>query len=207
MKKEFRKFVELIKKFWNFIWNDDSLLSWVTFILVIFVLIKFIFFPGLSFLTGTSLPLAIVESCSMHHGQNFDNWWEENSNWYVDNEIEKEEFENFPLKNGFNKGDIFFVLGTKKEELEIGDTIIFSSGASERPIIHRIIGLHPLETKGDNNFNFQFTGSNNPEGIDETNIQDEQIIGRATILRVPLIGWAKLIFYEPFRAKENRGFC
>jgi len=195
-----------LKRFWNFLWNDDSLLSWIVFIIIVFVLIKFILFPFMGLVTGTSLPLAIVESCSMYHGQNFDDWWKERGGWYGENGISKTEFEEFPLKNGFNKGDIFLVLGADKKDLEIGDTIIFSGGSSGRPIIHRVVNLDPLQTKGDHN-SVQFTGSNNAEKIDETDIQESQIIGRATVIRVPLAGWVKLIFYEPFRPKGERGFC
>lgn len=201
-----KKVFEGLKKFWDFIWNGKSWLSWVTFILVAFIVIKFIFFPFMTLITGSALPLAIVESCSMYHGQDFEGWWNKNRNWYENREIHVEDFEEFPLKNGFNKGDIFFVLGVEKEEIEVGDVIIFSAGENNRPIIHRVVKLNPLQTKGDHN-SIQFTKSNNAEKIDETNIKEEQLIGRVTSARVPLLGWFKLIFFEPFRSEGERGFC
>jgi len=206
MNKQINNIWENIKKFWDFIWNGKSLLSWVTFLLVIFIAIKFILFPTMSFLTGTALPLAIVESCSMYHGQDFDSWWTQQGNWYEDKGITKEQFKEFPIKNGFNKGDIFFVLGTKKQKLEVGDTIIFTAGTANRPIIHRIVSTEPLATKGDHNL-VQFTASNNAEKIDETNIKENQLVGKVTIIRIPLVGWIKLIFFEPFRDESGRGFC
>jgi len=112
------------------------------------------------------------------------------------------------LRNGFNKGDVFLILGTSKEKLEIGDTIIFQS-SSGKPIIHRVVDLNLLATKGDNNkkqFNLDQSEEINPGRIDETDISEEQIIGRATVVRIPLIGWAKLIFYEPLR-ESGKGFC
>jgi len=193
-----------ILKFLNFVWNGESFLSWITFILLAFIIIKFVLFPLMSFATGTPLPLVIVESCSMYHGENFDNWWENNRAWYEENNISKEQFENFPLKNGFQKGDIFLVLG--EEEPEVGEVIIFFSGKAQRPIIHRVIDLKPTETKGDNN-DKQFTKSNNPEEIDETLIVNNQLLGRATGIRIPYAGWAKLIFFEPLRSESERGFC
>ena len=199
-----------LKQTWDFLWNGDSLLSWVAFVVVIFVFIKLIFFPLLSLATGTVLPLAIVESCSMHHDDKFDGWWDENKNWYEGRDIEKENFESFPLKNGFSKGDIFFVLGTKKEKLKIGDVIIFSGGKNDRPIIHRVVGLDTLETKGDNNpsqFSSRKNSKQNPEEIDETDIKEEKIIGKVTPIRIPFIGWIKLIFFEPFRSEDSKGFC
>jgi signal peptidase I len=208
MKKEEKNLIDYAKRFWNFIWHDDSWGSWIVFIIVIFILIRFVFFPGLALITGSSLPLAIVESCSMYHEDGFDEWWDSHNGWYEDNGISKEDFESFPLRNGFNKGDVFLILGTSKEKLEIGDTIIFQS-SSGKPIIHRVVDLNLLATKGDNNkkqFNLDQSEEINPGRIDETDISEEQIIGRATVVRIPLIGWAKLIFYEPLR-ESGKGFC
>jgi signal peptidase I len=191
MKKE-------LQKTWNFLWHDDSLLSWVVFLIVIFVFIKFIFFPVLSLIFGTALPIVIVESCSMHHGEDLDDWWGGNEDWYASKDIGRNEFGNFPLVNGFTKGDIFFVTGVSGDEVEVGDVIIFSDSQSLRPIIHRVVSLNPLQTKGDNN----------PGQIPfEMDINLDNIVGRATNVKIPLIGWLKLIFFEPFRKNGDRGFC
>ena len=173
---------------------------------VAFIFIKFIFFPTVSFVTGSNLPIVIVESCSMYHGDNFNNWWNNNKEYYEGINISKENFSKFKLKNGFSKGDIFFVFGTKKQDIKIGDIIIFSSGNINRPIIHRVIDLDPLQTKGDNNF-IQFEISNNAERINEKNIQENQLIGKVVGFKVPFVGWLKLIFFEPFRPVQERGFC
>lgn len=155
---------------------------------------------------GTPLPIVIVESCSMYHGTNFDDWWNSNSDWYEENGISKEQFLSFPLKNGFSKGDIFIIRGVEHEKLKIGDVIIFSGGKERRPIIHRLVNIEPFQTKGDNNKG-QFTLSNNNAEINELDIKSEQIIGKATFIKIPFIGWLKLIFYEPFRNPNERGFC
>ena len=134
-----------IKKGWNWIWNSDSLLSWVAALVLIFVFVKLIFFPGLSFILGTSLPLAGVESSSMDHqivndglgryllcGEiynknnkighvDFDEYWEICGEWYEENDITKEQFKGFSLKNGFAKGDIIVVWG--RFVPKIGDII------------------------------------------------------------------------------------
>ncbi len=195
MKKSFFK---PIKDFLNFAWNDDSFWSWVVFIGLAFLFIKAIFFPLLIGITGSSLPLAIVESCSMYHGEQFEEWWEDNGKWYEQRGISKQEFEDFPLKKGFTKGDIFLIVGVDKEDIEKGDVIVFNGGG--KPIIHRVVGLNPLETKGDNN------PDQLPKDIEE-NIKEKQIIGKTTQLKVPLLGWIKLVFFEPFRDEYGRGFC
>ena len=135
---------KFLKKFWFLLWKDESIKGWIFSILVLFLFIKFIFFPGLSLITGTSLPLAIVESCSMYHGGNlfsdFDEWWSRQEIKYSPFEIDKEEFRNSMFKKGLNKGDILFIVGANPEKLEIGDVIIFDAG-QQNPIIHRIVSI------------------------------------------------------------------
>src|SRR3989344_8570807 len=88
-----------LKKFWFLLGKDESLKGWIFSVAFIFLFIKFIFFPVLSLLTGTSLPLAIVESCSMYHKGNFlsnyDKWWDDHESKYLEFEITKEEFSKF----------------------------------------------------------------------------------------------------------------
>ena len=98
---------KFFKKFWFIVWKDDSPKGWLMSLIFLFVVIKFIFFPLLSFATGTSLPLAIVESCSMYHDGNilsdYDKWWQTQDQKYSPFKINKTEFSDFIFKNGFNK--------------------------------------------------------------------------------------------------------
>jgi len=218
-----------IRRVWNWIWNSDSFLSWVIAVALIFVFVKFIFFPVLSLIMGTGLPLAGVESSSMDHqivkddsgrlglcGKryseeekqhiDFNEYWEICGEWYEGNDIGKENFSKFPLKNGFRKGDIIVVWG--RFTPKIGDIIIFKpnpESTAPRPIIHRIVEISDLEineidgekiyeTKGDHNA-FQLTSGNNLYRTDETSINEEQIIGKA-VLRIPLLGWPKIWLVE-----------
>jgi|TARA_Y100000310_G_scaffold51440_1_gene47402 signal peptidase I len=206
-KKEIKK---LWNNFWFLLWKDDSLKGWIFSIIIIFIFIKFIFFPGLSLVTGTALPLAIVESCSMYHDgnllSNYNDWWEESKNKYNNFEISKEEFEKFKMKNGLNKGDILFITGTKPKNIEIGDIIIFNSG-SKTPIIHRVINTSSNEGK----FYFSTIGDNlktNPKQLPiEKNIPEDQVMGKAQFKIAPYAGWIKLIFFENKKSSSNKGFC
>ena len=63
------------KGIWYFIWEDNSLLSWIVNVILAFVLIKFIIYPGLGLLFSTSYPIVAVVSGSMEHQGNFDTWW------------------------------------------------------------------------------------------------------------------------------------
>src|SRR3989338_3786197 len=113
-----------VKKTWNWIWNSDSFLSWIVALVVVFIFVKFIFFPILSLIMGTSLPLAGVESSSMDHQIvrddlgilnicgtvlseedkryiYFDEYWEYCGEWYEKKEIFQQDFSEFDLKQGF----------------------------------------------------------------------------------------------------------
>ncbi|MEK6892996.1 MAG: hypothetical protein AABX07_02225 [Nanoarchaeota archaeon] len=190
-----------LKKFWAFL-QKDSWQSWIVSIILIIVLVRGIFFPILSFATGANLPLVVVESCSMYHETNFEQWWEKNSQWYEPKGIDKEKFKSFILKGGLNKGDIILVWG--KSDYRIGDILIFNA-QTKHPLIHRIVSETPLSTKGDHNSE-QLTKENNAQGINEINIDKQTIIGKA-VGKIPLLGWVKLIFFEPFRPSSERGFC
>ena len=196
-----------IKKLWHLLWKDDSWKGWIFSIIFLFVFIKFIFFPLLSLITGTALPLVIVESCSMYHSgnllSNFDNWWLENGNKYSQFEIIKEEFLNFRFKKGFNKGDILFVLGANPKKIKVGDVIIFEAG-QKNPLIHRVVEI----TEENGKKFFSTIGDNNPSQLQiETRIKEEQLVGKAVLKIAPYAGWTKLIFFEGLRNKSERGFC
>src|SRR3989344_2629446 len=104
--------MSLLKNTWYFIWKDDSLLSWIVNVILAFLLVKFIVYPGLGFLLSTSHPLVAVVSSSMEHDGNFNDWWQQQSDWYEDKGITKEGFQEYHFKNGFNKGDIMVLYGT-----------------------------------------------------------------------------------------------
>lgn len=184
-------------KIWKFL-KEDSWPSFVVTVILAFVFIKFIFFPSLSFITGTSLPLVIVESCSMHHPYETDFNQIFSSSIYGDNGLEIEDTKNWIFQDGFNKGDVIFVVGADK--VDVGDVIIFEASASH-PLIHRVVRAdETYSTKGDN----YITNMNQLDS--EKTIKKEQVIGKA-LFRVPIVGWAKLIFFEGGRSNGERGFC
>ena len=198
---------KIFKKFWHLIWKDDSFKGWIFSIIFLFIFIKFIFFPLLGLVTGTSLPLAIVESCSMYHKGNllsdFDSWFKNHEAKYSEFKINQSNFQEFPFKNGFNKGDILFIVKANPEKLKEGDIIIFQAN-QRNPVIHRIISI-----KEDNGKRiFSTIGDNNWQQISfEEGITEEQLTGRAVFRLAPYAGWVKLIFYDLQKSKGERGLC
>ena len=187
-----------LKKLWYFIWEDNSIWSWIVNVILAFILIKFIVYPGLGLVLQTSHPVVAVVSESMEHKNSFGDWWQKSNKWYTDNGIKEDDFKKFPLKNGFDKGDIMVLKGKKPESIEIGDVIVFWS-AKRDPIIHRVV----KKWQNDNTYYFRTKGDNyktNPAPIktsflDETKISEEQIVGYAFI-RIPLLGYIKIWFVE-----------
>jgi signal peptidase I len=188
------------KRFWYIVWEDNSLFGWIVSLLVALLIIKLIFFPAVSFVLGTSLPLVVVESNSMHHPGNFifnffgqdslvELWWQQRGEWYEDRGIDFEDTKDWTLANGLEIGDV--VLAIRPKNLEVGDIIIFEAN-HRYPLIHRIINISEVNgrtvysTKGDNNI---------AQLSSEVRIPEEVIIGKA-VFRVPLVGWIKLIFVK-----------
>ncbi|MDP2947530.1 MAG: hypothetical protein Q8N88_05440 [Nanoarchaeota archaeon] len=186
-----------LKKFRDFL-REDSWLSLIVVLGIAFLVIKFFFFPLLSFLTGSSLPLVIVESCSMHHYENGFEKIFETSEVYAKNNISLKDTGNWIFQDGFNKGDIIFVVGA--DNIEVGDVIIFEAGA-RYPLIHRIVNIDEnYQTKGDNYM------TNSKQLSVEKKISENQVLGKA-LFRIPYAGWIKLIFFEFGRSSNERGFC
>jgi|SaaInlStandDraft_3_1057020.scaffolds.fasta_scaffold00666_17 signal peptidase I len=190
-----------LKKLWWFIWEDDSIWSWIINILLAFILIKFLVYPGLGLVFGTQYPIVAVVSGSMEHDGNFETWWESpaacaeictQEKWYNEFEIEKEEFKDFKFKNGFNKGDIMFLRKANPKKLKIGDVLVFQSPYRPEPIIHRIVKITEeneikvYQTKGDHNV---------ASGKHDFKITEGQLLGKAWF-RAPFLGWIKIGFVK-----------
>ncbi|HTY43665.1 MAG TPA: signal peptidase I [Patescibacteria group bacterium] len=206
-KKFWKSTKKVFGKFWNLLWKDNSIKGWLFSIIFLFIFIKFIFFPLLNLATGTALPLAIVESCSMYHQGNlfsdFNNWWDQHLVKYSGLGIHKEDFQNFIFRNGLNKGDILFTVGVKPENLRVGDVIIFNAD-QQNPIIHRII---KIQKTGDQ-YIFSTIGDNNNAQLPfETSINQNQIVGKPIAKIAPYLGWVKLIFFEGSKPPSERGLC
>lgn len=201
------KIKKIFRNFWNLLWKDNSIKGWIFSIIFLFIFIRFIFFPLLNLVTGTVLPLAIVESCSMYHQgnlfSNYDDWWIRHEPKYSQLNILKSQFDDFGFKKGLNKGDILFITGVKPEKLKVGDVIIFSA-PTKNPVIHRIIKI----TKQGDGYIFSTIGDNNNGQLSfEQEIKENQIIGRASAKIAPYLGWIKLIFFESSKTPQERGLC
>lgn len=207
------------KKIWWFIWEDDSVWSWLANVVIAFILIKFIVYPSLGFLLGTSHPIVAVVSNSMEQPGSFDQWWASSAlcsygpctqeQFYLEYGISKDEFKTFPYKNGFNTGDIMILYGTSPENIRLGDIIVFQSRRTD-PIIHRVIqiksGIQGSEENTD--IFFHTKGDHNSRSIidyslDETNINSRSTVGYAdygktskAVLRIPFLGYIKIWFVK-----------
>ena len=69
--------MKALRKFWKFVWEDNSLLSWITAFALVFVFIFVIFFPAMRLIFSTALPMVVIESGSMHHQYSFDQWYDQ----------------------------------------------------------------------------------------------------------------------------------
>ncbi|MBI5393230.1 signal peptidase I [Candidatus Woesearchaeota archaeon] len=188
------------KRFWHFIWEDDSIWSWLANVALAIILIKFIIYPAIGFALSTNYPIVAVVSRSMEHQGNFDKWWNKpaickqqctQEEFYKQNEynITKEEFQTFRYTNGFNKGDIMVLKGVAPDKVAVGDVIVFTSIMPD-PIIHRVIALHEKNSR----YSYTTKGDYNPaikKDIFEDDIDQSRLIGKA-VVRLPYFGWLKI---------------
>lgn len=194
-----RKPRSFLGKVWYFIWEDESLLSWLVNIVLAFLLIRFIFYPLVGLVMGTSFPIVAVVSSSMTH-TNGDDWLNNTAycpqictqaDWYSKMNISVSEFDNFSFRSGFNKGDIIFVRGVDPYSIRVGDVIIFNAGKSY-PIIHRVVNIY--EKNGD--LYFETKGDNNPGQIIDPQLNEKAVSASSVIGvgmgRLPYFGYLKI---------------
>lgn len=188
------------KTVWNFLWKSNSILSWIVDIVLIFLIVKFVIFPVMGPILSTSLPFVIIESKSMEHEGNFDLWFSLHGKWYLENNITAQEIKDYwPWQSGLNKGDIIIVKGSRNKDYKKGDVIIFNVKEQKTPIIHRIVKIEEKEINGTIEKIFSTKGDHNDGQLPyEFEIKPEQIIGKAW-LKIPWLGWVKLVFVELFR--------
>jgi signal peptidase I len=199
-----KKLLAQAKAVWTFIWDEDSIWSWMVNILLAFLIIKFLIYPGIGILLGTNLPVVAVISESMTHEGDFETWWNspamcESGNiirsctqreWYVTRGISEDQFKKYIMKNGFNKGDIILLKGVTFDELKVGDVLVYQSKLPY-PVIHRVIAKNDvIETKGDHNQK-QILDAR----LNEKYITKDQILGKAWI-RIPYLGYVKIWFTQ-----------
>jgi len=180
------------RRAWHFLWYEDSLASWLVNIVLAFVLIKFLLYPGLGLVLGTHFPVVAVVSSSMeHHPGSFEQWWGANQDFYLAHNITEFDFLSYPFHDGFNKGDIMVLAGVDPATVRLGTIIVYWSG-KPYPIIHRYIGrnnatgMDYLMSKGDNN-----PGQVIAPDLDERRIPPGMVVGRA-VVRIPYLGWVKI---------------
>ncbi|MBW2987115.1 signal peptidase I [Candidatus Woesearchaeota archaeon] len=206
---------KILKRIWRFIWHDNSVWSWIVNIILAFVIIKFLVYPGLGLLLGTNYPIVAVVSGSMDHHltssgeicgnypMNYDNnlqdFWTVCGSWYEEIGITSQQFQEFSFKNGFRRGDIIVLKGKDPKDINIGDVIVFSANnprIKSDPIIHRVVdsteteGTYIFQTKGDHN-----KDSWDDQVIGETRISENRILGTGWF-KLPWLGYLKIGFVD-----------
>ena len=166
-KKDWRLETSKFKKFWYYVWYDDSLLAHMLYFGLAFIFIKFMLFPTLGLFLNNDYPIVAIVSGSMQHkivdgqvcgnlvseengGLSYDSWWSICGSYYEDNfGITKEEFSDFEYSNGLNIGDVMVLYGRDVKDIEVGETLIFYPnmsciGAPPGPVIHRLIEINEI---------------------------------------------------------------
>lgn len=149
---------------------------------------------GMGLILDTDLPIVAVMTSSMVHDSTTNyrhyQFLQEKFNYT------QEEINSWPIKNGFNPGDVLIIKGVPTEEIEVGDVIVFKHKDQPVPIIHRVVDIengYPY-TKGDHN----------PVMDPDCKLFDREVVGcwdRAEIkgkavLWIPFLGVPKLILHN-----------
>jgi len=214
MKFDKDKLISNFKKFWHYIWHDDSFGSYILNFLFVFIIIKFMFFPIIGFALNNDYPIVAIVSGSMEHkvvnsiicdksisniknkDLDLNTWWELCGSYYNSNYgITLPLFKTFNYENGLNIGDVMVLYGKDPQKIEVGEVLVFiptdrSFFINKGPVIHRVVKKWKDES---GKYHFQTKGDHNPLSMDnfEHDIPQEDVIG-VGVIRIPYIGYAKL---------------
>jgi signal peptidase I len=212
-------FKQFLKKTWYFIWEDDSIWSWIINIILAFIIIKFLVYPGLGLAMQTSHPVVAVVSGSMEHKTVYPcsmmtgaGCSERNKEFYsmCGNNFDKKQKVNFDFfwetcgpwyatntdvtKESFSEFRL-------KNGFNTGDIMVLRGVKPEKiktgdTIVYMSKTasypiIHRVVDIQDTTF---ITKGDHNSGPDSP-ISANQIIGRA-VLRVPLLGWIKIGFVK-----------
>ena len=140
------------------------------------------------FVLGTQYPFVAVMSPSMTHDETAA------SNFYIwmaGNGFTPEELAEMPFSNGFNKGDALIL--ARANNVTIGDVVLYINPDLTYPIIHRVINV--------TDEGYIIKGDRNP-AQDPWVVEQSWLRGRA-VLRIPLLGWIRVLPTEMFYKASN----
>jgi len=129
-------------------------------------------------LLGTSFPFVAVMSSSMtHDGYAIQNYYV----WMQDHGFSREQLQEFPFPNGFDKGDALII--ASPENAGVGDVVVYVNPHVGYAIIHRVINMTAdgYITKGDRN-----------PAPDPWVVRRAWVKGKAVFL-IPLLGWIHVL--------------
>jgi hypothetical protein len=173
------------KKIYNFLWVDESVLSYVVFIIIAFLLLRFIAFPAFLMVSGYADVAAVVSGSMSHSGPQSNYTFNE---WLNFHNYSAEQVAGWPFVTGLEVGDVIAVRAIPAENIHVGDIVLFYS--SKGQIIHRVIAVKQLNgqyfytTKGDAN------AASSPT---EKDIPYTEIKGKLAD-RIPYLGYPKVAF-------------
>jgi signal peptidase I len=213
------------KRAWKFLWEDDSMLSWVVNIALAFVIIKYIVYPLLGLVLGTGFPVVAVVSGSMEHKMvypclqrdMFGNCLGKESTAYeicgkrytdrkrLDLDSYWEICGDWYVENSIEKEE--FTKFIFKNGFNTGDIIVLLGTEPEEVEVGDVIVFksskpYPIihrvvsRTEAQGAWVYETKGDHNPgKGPDDVNITEDRLIGKA-VFRIPYLGWIKIVFFR-----------
>ncbi len=211
------------KKIWYFIWESDSIWSWLVNIVLAFIIIKFIVYPGIGLMMGTGYPIVAVVSGSMEHKtvnpcsmySITGDCLERSPGHYEICGIVFEEKQKVDLNffwqscGGWyeNYTDITkesFSTFKFKNGFNTGDIMILRGTSPEKINVGDTIVYmtnakpYPIihrvvDIQKGDEYKFITKGDHNP--IEDQPVNERYVIGKA-VVRVPLLGWIKIGFVK-----------
>ncbi len=182
---------EKVKKILYITFKEESVEGYILFFLFAIILFKWIIPFFSSIFLGTDMPIYVIVTESMEH-KDKERIKYTFYKFFQDRNIS---IDDFPFKNGLNRGDVVIVVGRDPRKIKVGDVVVYHPKYSKAVLLHRVIEKHCngkcyFTMKGDNNpfpLNYSF--------LSEVNVPEDNIKG-VVIFRIPYLGIPKVLLVD-----------
>ena len=183
-KEVLKKIRSYLKRAYVFLWEEDSPQSYIAFIIVSYLLLKFVIYPGFLFILGWQDVVSVLSSSMVHTG-------DINTTHYSWLDSRGIDYGSFPFQKGLNPGDAVVVVRT--DDINVGDVVVYVPYKyTNNSIIHRVISKEIY----DGEYYYITKGDANPSiGMFEVNITFDMIIGKAAF-SLPLLGYPRAFLHN-----------
>ncbi len=181
----------LSRKIIRQLFYGDSVISIIFYIILLYFIFSYIFFPAVYAFTDVGYISAVVSSSMSHSSPTINYTY---NHWLSSHGFTENQTSGWPFSDGIGVGSIAVAYKVPPQQIKIGDVIIYKADVdgTYEEVIHRVIN----ETEINGTFYYTTKGDANPAPLPfEHNIPYSKVLGEVKTV-IPYLGYPRYILYK-----------